>query len=540
MNIITDLATNITGGYIDSSMVMETISVTAQTALSSNPYLLFGGVVITSGVALYNAIKGSQIGAPQTQTAEIEEIAQKAIPIEPKTRIEITDNGDRYEGEFQNGKWHGRGLFISVDGDRYEGEFKEGQWDGMGVCRFADGSKYTGEFKEDLLHGYGILQLPNGDEYKGEFQNGEYQGDGILTYADGEVYRGEFKNNQQNGFGIAEHGSGATYKGTFVDDMRQGVGVMTSCTGEVYEGEFADDNAHGFGITNAGEKRFIGKFKNGKKDGDFLIQSDSLKINEIVQYKNGNIINTSKENIGDNQFLSQAFGLSGAGINSGYSLGIISDHMLNHFENDPESLKAAVIPLREATQFCAIDPDELDQKTEEVFDGIKNGRSALLPYGFNGHAMLLNIIPTPDGKFVEFELYNSGEGLKNHDHDKDTNKYQLMKKYRIPMEEWKIDILQEIMSFSTFISPSHTYSVISTIEGAVHVKLPPEEQLWKKPQKGGNCEAECIAAFAAQKLQSRYKPWRKKFFQDCLNAANEELRQEPRVQKKITTLQLTT
>ncbi|MFN9908956.1 MAG: hypothetical protein ACK56F_23010 [bacterium] len=32
-------------------------------------------------------------------------------------------NGDRYEGEFLNGKIHGKGVFTPISGDSYNGEW---------------------------------------------------------------------------------------------------------------------------------------------------------------------------------------------------------------------------------------------------------------------------------------------------------------------------------------------------------------------------------------------------------------------------------
>ena len=38
----------------------------------------------------------------------------------------------RYEGEFQNGKFNGNGVFLRSDGMRFDGEFRDGKILGLG------------------------------------------------------------------------------------------------------------------------------------------------------------------------------------------------------------------------------------------------------------------------------------------------------------------------------------------------------------------------------------------------------------------------
>ena len=59
--------------------------------------------------------------------------------------------GDKYVGEFQNGKGHGIGTYYWVYGDKYVGEFKNG-----------------------IAHGKGIFTDANGKVYDGIFANGQY------------------------------------------------------------------------------------------------------------------------------------------------------------------------------------------------------------------------------------------------------------------------------------------------------------------------------------------------------------------------------
>ena len=43
----------------------------------------------------------------------------------------IYPNGEKYVGEYNDGKFNGQGTFTSFDGDKYVGEFKDGNfWNG--------------------------------------------------------------------------------------------------------------------------------------------------------------------------------------------------------------------------------------------------------------------------------------------------------------------------------------------------------------------------------------------------------------------------
>ena len=49
-----------------------------------------------------------------------------------------------YEGEYKDGKKHGRGQFLWADGSTYTGDFYENNIHGMGVYTWSDGRKYDG------------------------------------------------------------------------------------------------------------------------------------------------------------------------------------------------------------------------------------------------------------------------------------------------------------------------------------------------------------------------------------------------------------
>ena len=46
-----------------------------------------------------------------------------------------------------------------------------------------DGNRYDGEFKDWRFDGRGVLRLASGDVYTGTFANGLYEGEGAMVYA---------------------------------------------------------------------------------------------------------------------------------------------------------------------------------------------------------------------------------------------------------------------------------------------------------------------------------------------------------------------
>jgi hypothetical protein len=116
-------------------------------------------------------------------------------------------DGSEYQGEWQDGKRHGIGTYISPTGTRYEGEWENDGASGHGVCHYADGMKYDGQFESGERHGKGILISPEGDCYEGQFKDDLVNGEGIYTWGDGVRSEGEFREGKPwNVVGYDEYG----------------------------------------------------------------------------------------------------------------------------------------------------------------------------------------------------------------------------------------------------------------------------------------------------------------------------------------------
>ena len=116
-------------------------------------------------------------------------------------------DGSEYQGEWQDGKRHGVGTYISPTGTRYEGEWENDGASGRGVCHYADGMKYDGQFESGERHGKGVLISPEGDRYEGQFKYDLVNGEGIYIWGDGVRSEGEFREGKPwNVVGYDEYG----------------------------------------------------------------------------------------------------------------------------------------------------------------------------------------------------------------------------------------------------------------------------------------------------------------------------------------------
>ena len=103
-------------------------------------------------------------------------------------------NGEKYEGEFIDGKQNGQGAFLLSGGREYVGQFQDGNFNGQGTLTMPDGGKYVGAFKDDKPNGQGTFTLSDGRKYVGEFKDGNFHGQGIYTWPSDQKYIGEYKN----------------------------------------------------------------------------------------------------------------------------------------------------------------------------------------------------------------------------------------------------------------------------------------------------------------------------------------------------------
>lgn len=163
------------------------------------------------------------------------------------------NTGERYQGEWQDNKKHGKGTVVYKNGDKYEGDWAGDLRHGLGTLWTCKEGKYVvrynGEWRDDQPTGHGTFFEENGDSYEGDWLNGRRHGKG----------RGLYGGRPIDGYG------GDVYEGSFEDDLKHGPGTMMYANGDIYEGMWAFDQKHGPGTffhINKG-KRFDGTWHEG-------------------------------------------------------------------------------------------------------------------------------------------------------------------------------------------------------------------------------------------------------------------------------------
>ena len=99
----------------------------------------------------------------------------------------------RYEGEFKNGKRHGKGLLTSPDGSTLNAMFVDGVAIGTVERLSPNGYRYQGGWKNGKPEGKGQAKYTTGVQYEGDFKEGWREGTGIMTYPTGIRYEGSRK-----------------------------------------------------------------------------------------------------------------------------------------------------------------------------------------------------------------------------------------------------------------------------------------------------------------------------------------------------------
>jgi Uncharacterized protein conserved in bacteria len=226
-----------------------------------------------------------------------------------------------YEGEFQNGTYHGKGTLYNGDKIEFSGVFQNGEktyypyenefyYDKGAIEFYGDPSKtktgntmkvyytsgnlyYEGGWKNRQIAGDGTIYYINGKpKESGNFKNGELEGKGKKYYESGIIEQeGEFEAGVLNGKGKLYHPNGKLkVEGTFKDGKLVGKAKVFDKNGNlVLEGKFDDGRLEGDGIEyyENGKVKYRGSFKEGQYHGKGKLYNDSGEVIQEGKWNKG-------------------------------------------------------------------------------------------------------------------------------------------------------------------------------------------------------------------------------------------------------------
>jgi len=129
----------------------------------------------------------------------------------------------------------GYGTYKYEDGDVYEGYWENGSREGWGTYLYKEGDVYAGLWKAGEKHYFGAYYWKDGDYYMGLWKNNEREKHGVYVWANGtsenrveKVYyseRGCVYGDCTNGFGIYIWDNGDLHAGFWKDGKQQNLGI---------------------------------------------------------------------------------------------------------------------------------------------------------------------------------------------------------------------------------------------------------------------------------------------------------------------------
>lgn len=194
----------------------------------------------------------------------------------------IDNEGNIFQGFFQNYKLSGKGEKFSLNGNHYEGDFIDGLRWGMGREETKD-HVYVGQYEKDKKNKKGKLVYKSiKDSYEGDFLDNNITGKGEYKWENGDTFIGDFVNGKMHGRGLYKWPDGGEYEGEYNNNIKEGKGKFKWSNGKIYEGPFVGGKPHGKGILKVSGNVYDVEFVEGKMKK----KPSKNSINDQMQIKN--------------------------------------------------------------------------------------------------------------------------------------------------------------------------------------------------------------------------------------------------------------
>ncbi|EAR91980.1 protein kinase (macronuclear) [Tetrahymena thermophila SB210] len=226
-----------------------------------------------------------------------------------------------YEGEMQNNKKHGKGVFKYFIGDLVFGVWENDKYTGNGVtyyqngdisdkrdnnyimywkksqCMiegvysndqkaiqgtyFIDGSQWKVTYINKKFQGYSEIYYKNNENlFKGNLKDSQQHGYGELFWKVNQVFKGKFQNNQIDGLGQFKLQEGSEYFGQMKYNKFHGYGKLYWNIGSYYEGQWVNHQRQGYGkyYDYFSGSIYEGMFQTSQQDGEGILKQQNGTI----------------------------------------------------------------------------------------------------------------------------------------------------------------------------------------------------------------------------------------------------------------------
>jgi hypothetical protein len=190
-----------------------------------------------------------------------------------KGKILFLKSKEVHEGEFSNGKLHGKGTIRNLKNISLQDNAKQGEINFTNSLiikgEFAQGEIISGEklegdfIKWKLVKGKKTI-YPSNEVHEGNFSDGKLYGPGKITKSNGSIIEGDFSNGSLVKGSITTGNLDVKFEGTFKNNKLEGPGKITSKKSKIIEGRFSNGEIISGSITHRSGKVETGTFSNGK------------------------------------------------------------------------------------------------------------------------------------------------------------------------------------------------------------------------------------------------------------------------------------
>ncbi len=133
--------------------------------------------------------------------------------------IMIWSNGQKYIGEWNYDTFNGNGLLFLSEKDIWTGIFSNGSFIKGKNQITQDGNVYIFEYEEGKKTNRIMIKYEEGNTYVGTYFSSELTGKGIMNYSNGDSYVGEFDTGKKDGYGIYTFSNGQELEGSWENDV---------------------------------------------------------------------------------------------------------------------------------------------------------------------------------------------------------------------------------------------------------------------------------------------------------------------------------